>query len=165
MTEYWWTAGIIIGVAVAGVLVFFFYSPWRSRRRDAELARAREAFRVRREWLEARFVDLTSASGKPRGLRWVDCQFDNDITYALDRETRELSALVAITIRFEAIEGGPMEEVEAVGNLRYASAVFRYTGHQWTTDGRAIFNLNPTEAIEHFRSSLIIIGQEPAGQA
>ena len=163
MMEYWLIAGVI--VATAGVVVFFLVSPWRNRRRDAELARARGAFRVRREWLEARFVDLASDSGKPRGLRWVDCQFDNDITYARDRATRDLSALVAITIRFEAIEGGSMEEVEAVGNLRYATAVFRYTGRQWSTDGRAIFNLNPTEAIEHFRSSLIIIGQEAAGQA
>ena len=163
MTEFWLIAGII--VVVAGVLVFFFYNPWRSRRGDAQFARARAAFRIRREWLEARFVDLASGSGKPRGLRWVDCQFDNDITYARDRGTRDVSALVAITIRFEAIEGGPMEDVEAVGNLRYATAVFRYSGRQWTTEGRAIFNLNPTEAIEHFRSSLIIIGQEPADQA
>jgi hypothetical protein len=119
-------------------------------------------FRKQREWLEAKFVEAASTSGRPRGLRWVDCDFENDITYARDRTTGGLSALVGVTIRFEAIEGGSMEHVEAVGNLRYATAVFRHADGRWTTDGRTIFNLNPAEAIEHFRTSLIIIGQEAA---
>ena len=60
-----------------------------------------------------------------------------------------LQAFVAVTISFEAIEGGPMEDVEAVGNLRAATAVFYFSGGAWHTDGRAIFNLNPTEAIAY----------------
>ena len=47
-----------------------------------------------------------------------------------------------------------MEDVEAVGNLRAATAVFRHQAGQWMTDGRAIFNLNPTEAIRHFHHEL-----------
>ena len=47
-----------------------------------------------------------------------------------ERGTGLLLALTPVTIAFEAIEGGPMEGVEAVGNLRAATAVFTYVrGH------------------------------------
>src|SRR5262249_6204062 len=62
-----------------------------------------------------------------------------------------LAALVAVTISFEAIEGGDMEGVEAVGNLRNASAGFFFGGRRWRTTGKAIFNLNPGEAIGHLK--------------
>ncbi len=126
---------------------------------------ARREFHRHRERLEAKFFDLAAASGKPRGLRWTDCTFDDDVTYARNRSTRELCAFVAVTIAFEAIEGGEMEDVEAVGNLRAATAVFRLDGGHWQTDGRAIFNLNPTEAIAYFRENLVLVGQEPPAGA
>jgi hypothetical protein len=65
-----------------------------------------------------------------------------------------LYALVAATISFEAIEGGGMEEVEAVGNLRSATAVFVFRRSEWTTDGRVIFNLEPAEALRRFEAAL-----------
>ena len=65
-----------------------------------------------------------------------------------------LYALVAATISFEAIEGGGMEDVEAVGNLRSATAVFLHRDRQWTTDGRVIFNLEPAEALARFDATL-----------
>ena len=77
------------------------------------------------------------------------------------RETGELCALVGVTISFEAIVGGGMEEVEAVGNLRSATAVFRVVDGRWQTDGRAIFNLNPIEAIAYYQENLSPIG--PSG--
>ncbi|MEK6248535.1 MAG: hypothetical protein N2C12_10180, partial [Planctomycetales bacterium] len=61
------------------------------------------------------------------------------------------------TISFEAIEGGGMEEVEAVSNLRAATAVFFMDGDRWDTRGRVIFNLEPAEAIERFQGVLIRI--------
>jgi hypothetical protein len=30
--------------------------------------------------------------------------------------------------------------------------VFYFDGRNWTTAGKAVFNLNPTEAIEHHRT-------------
>jgi hypothetical protein len=84
----------------------------------------------------------------------VDCDFDRPVSFARDRKTGELTALVAVTIRFAAIEGGGMEEVEAVADAKSATAVFRYDGTKWTTQGRAIFNLNPIETIEFYQSEL-----------
>ncbi len=115
---------------------------------------ARETFSWRREWLEAEFLKLAGQRGIPRGLAWVDCDFENDVQFAKDRATGQLRALAAVTIRFEAIEGGGMEDVEAVGLLRAATAIFFYDGKKWTTSGRALFNLNPSEAIRHYRHEL-----------
>ena len=41
--------------------------------------------------------------------------------------------------RPKAMRGGGMEDVEAVGNLRAATAVFRVEKGSWATDGRALF--------------------------
>lgn len=116
--------------------------------------RACQVFMQRREWLEARFLTVASNSGKPRGLEWTDCDFENDVSFARDKNTGELRALVGMTVSFEATPGGGMEDVEAVSNLRHATAVFRFHRSEWTTDGRAIFNLNPIEAIRHFGHEL-----------
>ena len=43
-----------------------------------------------------------------------------------------------------------MEGLPAVGNLRNASAVFFYHAGRWRTSGKALFNLNPDEALARF---------------
>jgi hypothetical protein len=135
-----------VALLVAAVLVLRL-------RRGPQLSvpEAQRLFRQQRERLELAFFTAAAASGKPRGLRWANCEWDNDVAYARERSTGRLAALVAVTISFEAIEGGDMEGVAAVGNLRNASAVFFLDGGRWRTTGRAIFNLNPVEAIEHFK--------------
>ena len=130
------------------------------RRQAVEYEHARNDFHHQREWLEVKFIERASTSGKPRGLRWTDVEFDNDVTYAREISTRELCAFVAITVSFEAIEGGPMEDVEAVSRKRAATAVFRLIKGAWTTQGRALFNLTPIDAIEHFREELELVGRE-----
>ena len=147
---------VVIGVGIAFVLLALVVLWPRVRDYWAmrELERVRNIFYRRREWAEAKFLTLASESGKPRGLAWVQCEFDNGVSFARDRESGDLRALVAVTISFEAIEGGGMEDNPNVGNLRAATAVFRFDGNDWTTDGRAIFNLNPLQAIEHFQHEL-----------
>ena len=159
MTAFPWILAAVVLSALLVVVSALAWKPIRASRREARFARARQAFRQRREWLEAKFFDLASNTGRPRGLRWTDCDFADEVTYARDRRSGRLSALVAVTIAFEAIEGGGMEEVEAVGNLRAATALFRFNDsrRQWETDGRAIFNLNPFEAVEHFQSDMELL--------
>ena len=155
MIQPWWflAAGIVAVVLISAILALLRIRHG-NKQREPRYARDREEFHRRREWLEADFLTLAGESGRPRGLTWADCEFSDEVSFARDRRSGELKALVAVTIRFEAIEGGEMEDVEAVGNLRAATAVFRHQSGQWTTDGRAIFNLNPTEAIRHFRHEL-----------
>ncbi len=116
------------------------------------IEQARALFLRQREHLEAKFFDQASRSGKPRGLRWKACDWQSDVAFAREQATGKLAALVGITIRFEAIEGGDMEGLPAVGNLRHASAVFFFERGQWHTIGRALFNLAPDEALAHFRN-------------
>ena len=48
------------------------------------------------------------------------------------------------------------------GAIRRATAVFRFTDNRWQTDGRAIFNLSPSETIRFYQRDLEMMGQEPA---
>ena len=123
----------------------------RHIRCNPSVAQARLLFAGQREHLEARFFQQAATSGKPRGLRWKACDWESEIEFARDRRTGQLAALAAVTIQFEAIEGSDMEGLPAIGNLRNASAVFFFDRGRWRTVGRAVFNLNPGEAIEHLK--------------
>lgn len=148
------TVGAVLAIALLATVAWLVWRPWRQRTLARELDRACREFHQQRERLEARFFQLASTSGKPRGLAWTNCDFDDDVVYARELDSGQLAALVSVSISFAAIEGGGMEEVEAVGNRRAATAVFRQQNRQWTTQGRTIFNLNPAEAVAHFQGRL-----------
>jgi len=139
------TAGV--AGAFAGIVSCFLWKPWQAYRRTREVDSAVKSFRYQREMLEAKFFDLAGTLGKPRGLRWLECDWQNDVTFARDTQTGLLTAFVGVNIRFEAIEGGDMEGVAAVGNVRDAAAVFHYRKGRWGTGGRALFNMDPHEAV------------------
>jgi hypothetical protein len=119
--------------------------------REIQIARALELFALQHERLESLFLKAASATGKPRGLRWVKCTFESELLLAREKQTRQLVGFVPVTISFEAIEGGEMEGVAAVGNLRNATAVFAFISGEWQTAGKTVFNLNPPEVLERFQ--------------
>jgi len=146
-----------IGVAAVSIVLMAALAlriPARRWWQAREFEQARLEFQRQREFLEAKFFELAGQSGKPRGLTWVECDFDSRVAFARDRISGEISAFVGVTISFEAIEGGLMEGVEAVGNLRAATAVFRRQDGKWMTQGRAMFNLAPAEAIAFYQEKL-----------
>jgi hypothetical protein len=140
-----------IAVAVVAALLWG-WRPLRRFGRQVQLERARESFRLQRQRLEAQFLQAAQASGKPRGLRWKNCHFDAEVTFVRDRQTTEIAALVGVNVQFEAIEGSDMEGNPNVDNLRIASAVFFFHRGHWNTVGKAVFNMNPGEALEHFKN-------------
>lgn len=145
----------VFAVSLVVLLVAQFL--WRRFRKSQLAARQQLAildFPEQLAELEAEFVDAANATGKPRGLRWKECKLSGDPLYAIDRSNAELIAMIGVTVSFEAIEGGGMEDVEAVSNLRSATAVFNHRGGRWTTDGRVVFNLEPPQALERFGNSL-----------
>ncbi len=152
-------AGVVLATAVA--LIWPKLRAWQRRR---EAARALRTFRLERERLEARFFDMASRLGKPRGLKWLDCDWLEGVTYGRDLKTGLLTAFVAVNIRFEAIEGGDMEEVEAVGMVRDAAAVFHYRRGRWGTGGRVLFNMNPQDALTRLGTQYepVCVATEPA---
>ena len=161
--------GSIVSIIVAGVLaglagtaIAMALRPIRAARRAEQLSRIQRDFHRQREQLEAKFIDRAAASGKPRGLTWTNVSFDDDVIYARDRRNRCLKALVAIEVSFEAVVGGGMEEVEAVSNVRAATAEFLYDGGRWVTDGRVYFNLAPSATVKYLSSDLELVAEEHA---
>lgn len=144
---YWF-----VGIGIAIVVGLLACIGWFARRTAIPSPqRARELFQHDLARLHARFLEAAAATGKPRGLRWKECQWSDAIEWLRDKQSGQLLALVGVTITFEAIAGSDMEGVEAVDNLRNASAVFYFENGIWQTAGRTIFNLNPDEAVAHFQ--------------
>ena len=137
-----------IGLGAAGLVLAVWFM-WRV----GNLAReARALFETQRPALERQYFEAAARSGKPRGLRWKACEWARGAEFARERATGQLAALVPVTIQFEAVEGSDMEGLPAVGNLRNASAVFFFRSGKWHTTGKTVFNLNPDEALEHFKN-------------
>ena len=153
----WWALGALVVVAIT----FFLWRPLRRFGKEVQVERARELFKLQRERLEAKFLQAAAATGKPRGLRWKDCQWEREVEFVRERQTGQIAALIGVTIQFEAVEGSDMEGLPAVGNLRNASAVFFFHRGHWDTVGKAVFNMNPNEAVAHFKNQYERIGPSP----
>jgi len=158
----WWIP-LAVGAAVATFLLV--WRPIRAALREARFARARKSFHVQRERLEAKFVQLASANARPNGPQWEDCDFDDDVAYVRNRKTGELSAFVAVTVAIEDMDVGEMlsgTPADLIRNLHAGTAVFRLERGRWVTEGRAILNLTPSEAINFYRNDLEMVEQELA---
>ena len=154
MSPVWMTvcglAGSVALVAVSAVP----FARWMQRREAQE---ATAAFRRQRETMEAKFFELASRTGKPRGLRWVKCDWQPGVAYAREAQSGLLTAFVSIELHFEAIEGGDMEDVAAVGTVRDACAMFHYQYGQWGTGGKALFNMNAGDAVAKLQGQFIAV--------
>ena len=144
---------LAIGIAAAFVAQLL-WRRWRVAQLRAKRQLATLEFPDLRDSLQKEFLAAAGATGKPRGLSWKQCDLETGQLFATDRSNGELYALVGATISFAAIPGGGMEDVEAVGNLRSATAVFVHRNGRWTTEGRVVFNLDPQQALQHYQESL-----------
>jgi hypothetical protein len=141
-------------VAVASVVVLLAVAAaWRSTR-AMDLDAAKRLFHLRREWLEAEFLTLVTAAGEPCELIWSDCEFADAVVFATDRATGQLRAFSAVTSRLRVDESGETKAGPSERQHSEATAVFQFDGRVWTTEGRAVFNLNPLETVERFRHHL-----------
>ena len=147
----------VAAFVLAGLVVVWLARNWWQRRSRAQqhdlFQRAVEEY----SWqtgLTEKFLAAANATGKPRGLRWISCELQGQPIFATNEATNETFGLNGATIGFEAIPGGDMEEVEAVGDIRYVTAIFQYRNDEWQTDGRAIFNLEPAQALARLGETL-----------
>jgi hypothetical protein len=161
----WFWLGVVVSVVLIGTVAWLIRHPVRFFGREMRIERARELFRLQRERLQTLFLRTAAASGKPRGLRWKACHWDPGVEFVRERRTGHIAALVGVTIEFEAIEGGDMEGVPAVADQKNASAVFFFHRGHWGTVGKAVFNKNPDEAIQHFDKQYERIPQVGEGHA
>jgi hypothetical protein len=151
---------VILCTAILAAALFFYWRPLRAANRQARFAKARRDFHARREWLEAKFIQLAAAQSKSDSPRWNDCTFADDVAYVRHRKTGAISALVAISVAAEDPETRLLFGGEAVGNLQLGTAVFRLHRDHWDTEGRAILHLSPAETVRHFQREFQIIGEE-----
>jgi hypothetical protein len=119
--------------------------------------RARELFRLQHERYEEQLLRGASATGLPRGLRWVGCTITGDAVLVRDEANGGIVALVPVVVRFEPVEGSDMEEVPAAREPRPATAVFTYTRGTWECTGRVLFNHTPEQAIARFAPQFRVI--------
>lgn len=160
MQGYFW---IILATALLGLTaVAILWRPLLTSWREARFVEACRNFHVQRERLEAKFMILGMVDDRAIEDRWSDCRFEDDVAYARSRASGQLSAFVAVTIYFDGPSAPLMLEHGLGDNSCDATAVFRFDGRHWDTEGRAIFNLTPTEAIHFFERDLEMVGQEPA---
>ncbi|WP_020468588.1 hypothetical protein [Zavarzinella formosa] len=137
-------------VPVAGLAVLL--AAWWLYRlgQDVQTERAKEAFRLQRERLAEMFLLAANQSGKPRGLRWAEGTMTGELVLVRDRRTRKFTGLVAMDIRLDPLPDGDMEECEASKIPRTITAVFHFRAGEWLTEGRAIFNMSPDQAMSNF---------------
>lgn len=139
----WLLAGFVVVVLIIG----FSYRPLKRIYREITAERAHELFQLQREMLEAKFFELARSAGNPRGAVWSDCEFESESSFARHQRSGEIVSFVEITVHFAP---APAKDSEFVGSNRQATAVFHYHHGQWGTGGRTLFDMSPTEALEHF---------------
>jgi len=105
-----------------------------------------QLFEDQRQNLQQNFFRSAAGSGKPRGLRWTNCDWLAAYVLVSDETSGILTMFCSVNISFEAIEGGDMEGVEAVSMIRDGSAVFHAQDGRWGTGGRVLFNVEPRTA-------------------
>ncbi len=147
--------------AAAGVATAIALRPLRIARQTEKIARAQRDFHRQREPLEAKFIERAAATGKPRGLRWAEVDFADEVVYARDRRSGHLKALVAVEVQFEAIEGGGMEHVENVALSKAATAEFLHDGTRWITEGQIYFNLAPSATVKYLAENMELVAEPP----
>ncbi len=149
---------IQIAAAVFLVGLVLMWRPLRRAVREARFAEARRDFHRQRERLEVKFVQLALIHAQSGSPDWDDCQFDDDVAYVRNRSTGELSAFVAVT----AAMAPAGSRIVGRHRRRAATAVFHFDGDRWDTEGQAIFNVSPAEAIRLYQRDLEMVGQELA---
>ena len=115
--------------------------PLRQFAEDLHVDRACDVFRMRREWLEARFVSALERVDPIAHLRWEDAHWLNDIYWVRDRQTRVLLALVGVEFRDKEVGlHGPNVPSRA-------TAVFEFRKGRWHAEGRRLDESNPGDLI------------------
>ena len=158
----WWILALLAAITGIGVLL---WRPARTAARQSRFSQAKRIFHRQRERLEAKFIQLAAANAKADAPRWTECDFDDSVAYVRNRSTGELSAFVAVTVAMESLENAAHSASDLLSNLHAGTAVFRFDRDHWVTDGRAILNLSPSEAIRFYQNDIEVVGQELAEQS
>lgn len=132
------SAGILTACGLVACWVLL-RGPFRQIFEDVHVDRARELFHQQREWLEARFLSALAHSDAVEVQRWESAQWDDEVYWARDRQTRHLLALVCVHFEPAPFELQPMP--------RHATALFEYRKGRWQVEGKRLDEVRPDEAV------------------
>jgi hypothetical protein len=137
--------GLVIGLSLIPVCLLAAWlvlrRPVRQFTEDLHLDRARELFRMQREWLEARFVSTLGKVDPIEGIRWEEAHWHNEVLWARDCQSRSLLALVGV--HFDASSFNELGELHP----RNATALFEFRKGRWHAEGKRLDELRPDEAV------------------
>ena len=121
---------------------------------EVHVDRARELFRRRREWLEARFVGAVLRADEAEGHRWEDAHWQDEIAWARDRQSRHFLALVGVHFDPRLRDDEPLN--------RHATALFEFYKGRWHAEGRRLDQIRPDEALERLpRFERVVVHTQP----
>jgi hypothetical protein len=143
---WWWIGGGVVVLVLVALAARGLYLLGRA----VHVERCRELFRLQHERFEEQLLKAASATGLPRGLRWVACRITGDAVLVRDTATGGIVALVPVSIDFAPVEGSDMEDVPAAREPRPATAVFTFHSGAWHTAGRVVFNHTPDQTVTAF---------------
>jgi hypothetical protein len=122
-------------VFLAGLIgIWFGAKPLRASFEDAEAARARLAFRLKREWLEADFQTRALLRQPDALANWESASWHDGVTWARDRQSRQFLALVQV--HFDGSSNQPRSSDGEF--IPAATAIFVYRSGCWGSDGEWI---------------------------
>ncbi|HMP02415.1 MAG TPA: hypothetical protein PKD86_01695 [Gemmatales bacterium] len=137
---------VAAGVALLALAVILARGRVFTRWRVAKLL---DTFADQRRRLELDFLLQAAKLGKPRGLRWLQADWQPDVFLAWDRTQDGYFALVEAAFQFEAEPDSDMIDLPAVALAKAGTALFAWTGRHWVPTGRVFFNLSPRELLTH----------------
>ncbi len=151
--------GWLIGAGILPLCIFaawcILHRPLRVFFEDMHVDQAREAFRRRREHLEAEFVTSLGRIDREEGLRWEDARWKDEVVWARDRQTRCLLALVGVQFDPDIYEPSRAR--------RHATAVFEFQQGRWKADGKRLDQIRPSEAVGRNRryEPVVVVPSNP----
>jgi hypothetical protein len=143
---WWWVGGGAVILVFIVLMARWLYLLGHA----VHVERCRELFRLQHERFEEQLLKAASATGLPRGLKWVSCRITGDAVLVRDTATGGIVALVPVLIDFAPVEGSDMEDVPAAREPRPATAVFTFHAGSWHTAGRVVFNHTPDQTVTAF---------------
>jgi hypothetical protein len=122
------------------VMALLVRRSFRHLYQSVQVEQARDLFRLRREWLEAHFLDELSKLDPVERLRWEEAHWHDEVVWARDRQNGKLLALIGVHFDADLFDtlGEPPQ--------RHATVVFEFHRGHWRSDGRRLDEVRPHEA-------------------
>jgi len=118
--------------------------------------KARALFHRERERLEARLVKQITVPVVTGEMEWLDCEFEDQVTFLRNRQSGEFVALVAILL-------GPQTPWVAGSDDESGGrgvAIFRFHRKHWVADPKVHMNLTPDDMVQEFGGTMELFRRE-----